>query len=595
MISVEVKGMLPVIGRYGGGLAAIAIATTAAAQTSLYLAYPPRNHQTTSDRIFLIGTAPTSGEVFLNGRAIARSAAGHFAPSVPLEMGENRFTLRYGSQEIAVRVVRVSPTPVLLPGEIFAADSLRPDRALARLPGESVCFGAIAAPGAQVSVELATGTVPLRPQPGRSQLPSNSAVLTGENRPLASGGQEYAGCVRGQSPGSWGTPTFVARSLGETVRQTGPGPIAILAPERLEVVEVSVEAGVARTGPSTSYSRLTPLPQGTRDTVTGTEGEWLRLAYGGWIRRRETRSLPDAIPPQATIRSLSSRTGRDATEIVFPLTMPVPVQVRHTGDRFVLTLHHAIAQTDTIFVPPDAIVRAFNWQQIEPTTLAYEVVLPEEQLWGYDLRYEGTSLVLSLRHPPAIAAGSLPLAGVSVLLDPGHGGEELGARGPTGYPEKDVNLVVSELLRAELERRGATVYVTRETDVAVSLAERAAAIARLRPTLALSIHYNALPDNGDAENTAGIGNFWYHPQARDLAQFLHDYLVENLDRPSYGVFWNNLALTRPHAAPSVLLELGFMINPREFEWITDSRSQRQLATTLADAVVAWLEQQPARN
>ena len=54
--------------------------------------------------------------------------------------------------------------------------------------------------------------------------------------------------------------------------------------------------------------------------------------------------------------------------------------------------------------------------------------------------------------------------------------------------------------------------------------------------------------------------FWYHPQAEDLSKFLHDYLVEKGERPSYGVFWNNLALTRPHAAPSVLLELGFMIN-----------------------------------
>ena len=66
-------------------------------------------------------------------------------------------------------------------------------------------------------------------------------------------------------------------------------------------------------------------------------------------------------------------------------------------------------------------------------------------------------------------------------------------------------------------------------------------------------------------------------------------VTRNLNRPSYGVFWNNLALTRPHEAPAVLLELGFMINPTEFEWITDSAEQDKLAEAIADSVETWLQ------
>jgi N-acetylmuramoyl-L-alanine amidase len=115
-------------------------------------------------------------------------------------------------------------------------------------------------------------------------------------------------------------------------------------------------------------------------------------------------------------------------------------------------------------------------------------------------------------------------------------------------------------------------------------------IDQLEPTIALSIHYNALPDEGDAENTAGIGTFWYNPQAHSLAVFLHNYLVATLDRPSYGVFWNNLALTRPTVTPAVLLELGFMINPDEFEWIVDPDEQEQLAEAIAAGVEQWILQ-----
>ncbi|MGD1909149.1 MAG: N-acetylmuramoyl-L-alanine amidase, partial [Leptolyngbyaceae cyanobacterium] len=199
-------------------------------------------------------------------------------------------------------------------------------------------------------------------------------------------------------------------------------------------------------------------------------------------------------------------------------------------------------------------------------------------------------LVLSLRHTPEVATAQ-PLRGITILLDPGHGSEnDLGARGPNGYPEKDVALIISQRLRTALEARGATVVMTREGDDDLYPRDRVDIINQVEPTLAFSIHYNALPDAGDAINTAGIGTFWYHPQAQGLSIFLHDYLTSVLDRPAYGVYWNNLALTRPTVAPAVLLELGFMINPQEFEWIIDPEAQQQLAQVLADGIEAWVAQ-----
>ena len=58
---------------------------------SLFLAYPPPEHETTAEKIFLIGTASPTGEVTVNGKSIERSDVGHFAPSFPLEMGEEEF------------------------------------------------------------------------------------------------------------------------------------------------------------------------------------------------------------------------------------------------------------------------------------------------------------------------------------------------------------------------------------------------------------------------------------------------------------------------------------------------------------------------
>ncbi|MEY3403881.1 MAG: hypothetical protein RLZZ86_3503, partial [Cyanobacteriota bacterium] len=108
--------------------------------------------------------------------------------------------------------------------------------------------------------------------------------------------------------------------------------------------------------------------------------------------------------------------------------------------------------------------------------------LKKLQQWGYKLRYDNTTLVLTLRHPPHFPQiKRLPLSGIKIVLDPGHGGKESGSRRPTGYSAKDVNLLVSKLLRDELAKRGAKVVMTREDDQDVSLVQRQEIMRSLFP------------------------------------------------------------------------------------------------------------------
>ncbi|WP_413171657.1 N-acetylmuramoyl-L-alanine amidase family protein [Anabaena azotica] len=183
-----------------------------------------------------------------------------------------------------------------------------------------------------------------------------------------------------------------------------------------------------------------------------------------------------------------------------------------------------------------------------------------------------------------------PLSGIKILVNPGHGGKETGAAGATGFLAKDANLIVSQLLRTELQKRGATVVMTREDDREISLLERQTIINQEEPTIAITIHYTAVESDGDAEKTQGVRSFWYHPQSHSLAIAIHDYLVNKLGRKSQGVYWNNLALTRPEIAPSVVLELGFMTHPEEFEWIVNPQEQKKLAIALAEVIVEWFRQ-----
>ncbi|MEO6862349.1 MAG: N-acetylmuramoyl-L-alanine amidase [Microcoleus sp.] len=579
----------------------LAIASVAVAAQPLFVAYPPANHKTIADRIFLIGTAPPTGQVSVNGQQISRTSAGHFAPTFPLQLGENVFSLRYENQQVQIKVTRESNQPEVPAGLAFAKDSLTPKVDVASLPGEYICFGAIALANAQVAVKLGGVDIPLKAR-SQVELPDNKSVLLGENSPIIKGSMEqYQGCAKtpansGESQVKkidLGVPVFELTMNDKTISQPGTGKISILSPADLEVAEVTADPGVARTGASTDFSRMTPLPKGTRATVIGREGEWIRLDYGAWIKVSEVRIVKDAVPARSIIRSAKSRQVPGWTEILFPLEIPVPVTVQEGERTFTLTLYNTTAQTDIIRLDDDPVISSLVWQQISPLQVQYTFNLKSSQQWGYKLRYDGTTLVLSLKHPPANTSmmpnsSEKPLSGIKILIDPGHGGpQDSGGVGPTGYSEKTVALIVSKLVREELVNRGANVVMTRVEDVDLDLPPRVEMIQKEEPAIAISIHYNALPDNGDAINTKGVGAFWFNPQAHSLAMFLHNYLVAKLNRPSYGVFWNNLAMTRPAVTPSVLMELGFMINPEEFEWIVNPTEQQKLAEAIAQGVTQW--------
>ena len=555
---------------------------------SLTVVYPPANHKTTSESIFIIGSANSSGNVTINGQTISRSNQGHFAPSIPLKMGKNQVTIRYGQQTLTRNITRISNQAKVSDINSFATSLMFPNQNLSRLPGELICFTTTAPKQAKTIVKVGNQTINLKPQVANANLPANSAILIAQNQPQSSQvGEKVAGCTSFSQPINNLQPQWEMTLQNKTISQRTPAQINILDPQKLFVVQVTADSGVARTGASTTYSRLTPLPKGTIATVTGEEGAWWRLDYGGWIKKSETKVLPNNSPTTSFIRSVTSRQVNDRTEIILPVTSPVPITIQQEDDRFTLSLHNTIAQTDTIRLDDNPVIKRLDWYQNTATRIDYVFHFKSSQQWGYDVRYEGNSLILTFNHPPKVS-NSQDLRGVTVLLDPGHGGKESGALGSNGYPEKSVNLVVSKLLAKQLEQRGAKVYLTRETDKFVSLGDRQKMIDNLKPTVAFSIHYNALPDGGDAERTKGISMFWYNPQSHDLAIFMQDYLVNKLNRESYGVFWNNLALTRPHTTPLVLLELGFMINPEEFEWIINPQDQEKLALTIADGIGEWL-------
>lgn len=127
-----------------------------------------------------------------------------------------------------------------------------------------------------------------------------------------------------------------------------------------------------------------------------------------------------------------------------------------------------------------------------------------------------------------LVSGLTPLGRAHVMLDPGHGGWERGAVGPTGVVEAEVNLAVAEATKHLLEERGATVVLTRTADTTMMTSVRALLARSVLPGLFVSIHHNGgAPANGDRPGTIVFTKSDDETSTR-FGGLLHDSLVPML-------------------------------------------------------------------
>ncbi len=186
------------------------------------------------------------------------------------------------------------------------------------------------------------------------------------------------------------------------------------------------------------------------------------------------------------------------------------------------------------------------------------------------------------------------LEGLVICLDPGHGGKESGALGPSGITEAEVNYAITEKLRKILEGEGAKVYMTRTKDIDVSLNDRTDFARKTRADVLVSVHNNALPDGRDPLKEHGTSTYRYHPQSVELARVIKDHMVQGLGLPDIGARYQNLALCRPTAMLAVLVEVAFMVNPDEYSNLINEAWQNKAAKSLANGIVSYFKETPSK-
>ncbi|REB07885.1 N-acetylmuramoyl-L-alanine amidase [Sporosarcina sp. BI001-red] len=196
------------------------------------------------------------------------------------------------------------------------------------------------------------------------------------------------------------------------------------------------------------------------------------------------------------------------------------------------------------------------------------------------------------------------LAGVKVLLDAGHGGEDGGAS-TDELIESDVNLAITKEVEKKLKQKGATVVMTRtKSGDAIaehapdkefsSMRERKFEDLKMRvqiaeteePDLFLSVHVNAIPE----KQWRGAQVF-YHPEGHEGGEALAKSIqgsfkerLKNTDREAMKI--KGVYLLKNIQVPSVIVETGFISNPEEHKLLADPAYRKKVADAIVAGVVA---------
>jgi N-acetylmuramoyl-L-alanine amidase len=199
----------------------------------------------------------------------------------------------------------------------------------------------------------------------------------------------------------------------------------------------------------------------------------------------------------------------------------------------------------------------------------------------------------------------------TVVLDPGHGGDDKGASSPRNVQEKLVVLDIAKRVKAKLEARGINVELTRERDQNLALSARCRKAAALKADLLVSIHANSAGKSRDvrgaetfvlalpgrySSNSYGSGKpptSLYNGNRYDIANMALGYrlqqnLIKATGQEDRGIKRARFEILRDAPCPAALVETAFLSNPKDEAIVMDPAGRDRMARGIADGISAYL-------
>ncbi len=581
----------------------------AVAQLTVDVVYPRSERPVSAaDSTFVFGSVSDArARVFVNDVPMKLYPNGAFLGVVPVRAGADTLRARAVLDSLTARQevpIQVSPFLGTTPRDTFALDSsfVFPSEDMELTAGDYLEVAFKGTPGlvASCTIPGLAEDGPMNETAAWRQFYWGEAVF-GDGRPTVT--PPVAGIYTGVFRIPHGVEldsaaiVFQLRGVdGLSLEMQAPGRLTVRSERVPRIAELTEELTVARTGPGLGYQQF--LPAGVRLHITGKRGAYLRArltdAESVWVPADAVTFQPPGTPlPTSRVQLVRTEELARAARVRIYLQqrLPFKVEQRERPAALVVSVYGATADTDWIrFDFRNPTIRDARWAQPQDGVYQLTIELNHAQQWGFDPYYDGTTLVLDIKKPPR----QYKLDHLLICLDPGHGPDD-GAIGPTRLKEKDANYQLALTVKQKLEKKGATVFLTRKEAFGASLRVRPKLAAFLGADLLLSLHHNALPDGLDPFRNRGSSTYYYHVQSRPLAAAIQRRLLEKLKLNNFGLYYDNLALCRPPQMPAVLIEPAFIMHPEEEQLIRTKKYREKVADAIVKGIEDFLKQARARE
>ncbi len=185
-------------------------------------------------------------------------------------------------------------------------------------------------------------------------------------------------------------------------------------------------------------------------------------------------------------------------------------------------------------------------------------------------------------NPAVLKQKAIPRSIKTIVVDPGHGGRDPGARSKHGLEEKYVTLDIARDLKKDLTARGFKVYLTRNKDIYLSLEERGKIAFRRHADLFISIHVNA----NRSRRVRGVEVYYFSSHSIQSLAFARMVIATLKEmgfktRPPRRAAFRVLKYAR---IPGVLVETGYLSNSSEEKLLKTAYYQKRIAYGIALSV-----------
>jgi len=616
----------------------------------LNITSPSKTSFTTYESQFNIrGNADPNFPLIMNGNEIEVSEHGYFsldASVLNLKIGTNTFTFEHKGETVTYTISRI--VKVLL--EIAPKTKQEVDG------GSKILITAIAYRGAAVTAKINGKTISMKPfeapagEDGATIIDSDYDYYIGEyivpegiiGKAQNLGSVVVSGSYGGNNPSETGGQ-IVVRALPEPpVEDTPPLNVPINLPP-VDPADtdgsvlgagklVVVTTDYAETFDEKSYiDESKPmnafLPRGTTDVVISqvsdplTKKMYYRLGCGRLIYQKDVTEYKEhgtIKENHAEITEIKSLNNGD-TQITIKNDWRIPYNFQlfpqsygtlHNISSFTATYadftfaYTTSAKGDTT-LPGNSGFNGLQWIDGANNTKVLRLNLRSTGVFsGYSTYWdaEQCQLVIVLRKVTGLAAGAKPLAGKRIVIDPGHGGSSSSAN-IGDFMEKHYALIYSNRLRQKLEALGATVIMTRTTDVLVdnqrnppSLLARNAYARNNFSDMFISMHVNAATNSSSAR---GSSVFYYNEYSMLLARYVgesckqaYSIMQPNGYNRSTSYLFERFLVMQIHDCPTILIESGFVTNTGNLELMKTETFNEQFNQAIVDGILEYFRNRP---